>query len=35
MFPLDEINQALALAKSPEGDSLKVAVVPNLGIVDV
>jgi len=35
VFPLDEINQALALAKSPEGDSLKVAVVPNLGIVDV
>jgi threonine dehydrogenase-like Zn-dependent dehydrogenase len=31
VFPLDEINQALALAKSPEGDSLKIAVTPDLG----
>jgi hypothetical protein len=31
VFPLDEINQALALAKSPEGDSLKVAVAPDPG----
>ena len=29
LFPLNEINDALALAKRPEGGSLKVAVAPN------
>jgi L-iditol 2-dehydrogenase len=31
MFPLKEINSALALARRPEGGSLKVAVAPNPG----
>ena len=31
MFPLNEINSALALARRPEGGSLKVAVAPNPG----
>jgi L-iditol 2-dehydrogenase len=31
LFPLNEINQALALARRPEGDSLKVAVTPDPG----
>ena len=31
VFPLDEINNALALARRPEGGSLKVAVAPNPG----
>jgi L-iditol 2-dehydrogenase len=35
VFPLDEINQALALAKSPEGDSLKVAVTPDPAAVNI
>ena len=31
VFPLNEINSALALARRPEGGSLKVAVAPNPG----
>jgi L-iditol 2-dehydrogenase len=31
VFPLNEINRALALARRPEGGSLKVAVAPNPG----
>jgi L-iditol 2-dehydrogenase len=31
VFPLNEINQALALARQPKRDSLKVAVVPDPG----
>jgi L-iditol 2-dehydrogenase len=32
LFPLEEINNALALARRPEGGSLKVAVAPDPGI---
>jgi L-iditol 2-dehydrogenase len=35
VFPLSEINRALALARRPEEGSLKVAVTPDSGIVDV
>ena len=35
VFPLNEINQALALARQPKGDSLKVAVAPNPEIVNL
>jgi threonine dehydrogenase-like Zn-dependent dehydrogenase len=31
VFPLHEINSALALARRPEGGSLKVAVAPKPG----
>jgi L-iditol 2-dehydrogenase len=33
VFPLNEINRALALARRPQGGSLKVAVAPNPGKV--
>ena len=33
VFPLNEINSALALARGPEGGSLKVAVAPDTQIV--
>ncbi|NIR13026.1 MAG: hypothetical protein GWN86_03355, partial [Desulfobacterales bacterium] len=29
VFPLNEINEALTLARQPKGDSLKVAVAPD------
>ena len=35
VFPLNEINQALALARQPKGDSLKVAVTPDPAAVDL
>ena len=35
VFPLNEINQALALARQPKGDSLKVAVTPDPATVDL
>jgi L-iditol 2-dehydrogenase len=31
VFPLNEINQALALTRQPKGDSLKIAVAPDPG----
>ncbi len=34
VFPLNEINQALALARQPEGDSLKVAVAVDARAVE-
>jgi len=34
VFPLKEINSALALARRPEGGSLKVAVAPDPHVVD-
>jgi L-iditol 2-dehydrogenase len=35
VFPLNEINQALALARQPQGDSLKVAVAPDSEAVNI
>ena len=35
VFPLNEINRALALARRPEGDSLKVAVTPDPAAVKI
>jgi L-iditol 2-dehydrogenase len=35
VFPLNEINQALALTREPKGDSLKVAVAPDPAIVNM
>ena len=35
VFPLNEINEALALARQPKGDSLKVAVAPDPATMDL